>query len=319
MTFSFAFLPNPFFPIEGTAIFSATQYAAQLNRDSLFNINFVNLFSILRVGLSLLFLSLVLPHGGELTRLLHRVAASYLLFHLFIGNFGSVIRFEDASSLNTLLLRQSDSVFPRLFHFASTALLIAFFYGIAERFFLARRGEREYPLLLVLLHIGGLRAIRVPNLIEQFLSIERFTLASYALLSAERQSRFSTYAGVQAFLLGSVPSVRFLLGFALLYLQSGSLALSDLDRVFGQAPLVAESTQKIALVATSSIFASYITQPYRDFSEFGDIFSAETFFPSETIHTLFSFTDSVVPVSLRALLFILFNILFKRTAAPFHV
>ena len=53
-------------------------------------------------------------------------------------------------------------------------------------------------------------------------------------MTFERQNRFSTYAGIQYFLLGSLPSARLILAFACFYLQGGVLALQDLDLLFGR-------------------------------------------------------------------------------------
>ncbi len=74
--------------------------------------------------------------------------------------------------------------------------------------------------------------LRLHTLRDLLIALERVTLSSYVLATFERQNRFSTYAGVQYFLLGSVPSARLLLAFGLFYLQGGSLVLQDLDLLF---------------------------------------------------------------------------------------
>jgi len=65
-----------------------------------------------------------------------------------------------------------------------------------------------------------------------FLGLEIVTLASYVLITFERQNRFSTYAGIQYFILGSLPSAMLLIAFGLFYLQGGSVAIQDLDMLF---------------------------------------------------------------------------------------
>ena len=85
------------------------------------------------------------------------------------------------------------------------------------------------------MHLGGLFALRFSTFRDILLGLERRTLGSYVLATFERQSRFSTYAGVQYFLVGSLPSARLLLSFALFYLQGGSLVLQDLDLLFTSA------------------------------------------------------------------------------------
>ena len=74
--------------------------------------------------------------------------------------------------------------------------------------------------------------LRLHTLMDLLLALERVTLASYVLATFERHNRFSTYAGVQYFILGSLPSAMLLLAFGIFYLQAGTLAIQDLDLVF---------------------------------------------------------------------------------------
>ncbi len=94
-------------------------------------------------------------------------------------------------------------------------------------------GAMEFPILIFFLHFGGLFVLRLHTLMDLLIALERVTLASYVLATFERQNRFSTYAGVQYFLLGSLPSARLILAFGLFYLQGGSLVIQDLDMLFG--------------------------------------------------------------------------------------
>lgn len=135
----------------------------------------------------------------------------------------------DFSSFDLLI---EDSVLFRLFFFYSTLLVAIFFLGSSTRFILSKRTPREFPLLVLFVHLGGLFLLRFSTFIDLLLALEIVTLASYVLVSFERQNRFSTYAGIQYFLVGSVPSARLLLGFSFFYLSGGSLVLQDLDLLF---------------------------------------------------------------------------------------
>jgi NADH:ubiquinone oxidoreductase subunit 2 (subunit N) len=44
----------------------------------------------------------------------------------------------------------------------------------------------------------------------------------YIIIISERKNRFSNFAGIQYFILGSFPSARLVLSFGLFYLQSGA-------------------------------------------------------------------------------------------------
>jgi NADH:ubiquinone oxidoreductase subunit 2 (subunit N) len=270
--------------------------------------------SISIVAIAVILFALPLPHGGELTRFLHRVAASYLLFHLFISTNGFALRFENVDSIFSLVARQNDLVFSRFFHFLATLFLIAFFYGVSERFIFSRAADIEFPLLVLLLHRGGLFAVHLPTLIDLLLALEIVTLGSYVLLAAERQNRFSTYSGVQSFLLGSVPSAILLLGFGLLYFQTGSLSLSDLDLLFGSISSTASSF--FSTFVSSSRVNSFLNTFDINFNEEHRIEYSEFSF---AIDQLFSSLNPITSISVRALRFILFNFLFKLTAAPFHI
>ena len=116
--------------------------------------------------------------------------------------------------------------------FDSTIILIIFFSGIIDRYFLSKISIFEFPILILFLFFGGLCALSLNNFRDIFLGLEIVTLASYVLITFERQNRFSTYAGIQYFILGSLPSARLLIAFGLFYRQGGSVALQDLDMLF---------------------------------------------------------------------------------------
>jgi len=137
-----------------------------------------------------------------------------------------------ANNLDSLESIQNDSLYFRFFIFYSTLILIIFFIGITDRYFLSKIAIFEFPILILFLFFGGIFALSLHTFIDIFLGLEIVTLASYVLITFERQNRFSTYAGIQYFILGSLPSARLLISFGLFYLQSGSVALQDLDILF---------------------------------------------------------------------------------------
>jgi NADH-quinone oxidoreductase subunit N len=127
---------------------------------------------------------------------------------------------------------QEDSLYFRFFVMYTTIILIIFFIGISDRFFRSKSAIFEFPRLILFLHFGGLFTLYRNNFRDIFLAIELVTLTSYVLITFERQNRFSTYAGIQYFILGSLPSAMILIAFGLFYLQGGSIALQDLDMLF---------------------------------------------------------------------------------------
>jgi len=64
--------------------------------------------------------------------------------------------------------------------------------------------------------------MKINNYGAMFLGLEMVTLVGYIIIISERKSRFSTYAGIQYFIIGSFPSARLVLAFGLFYMQTGA-------------------------------------------------------------------------------------------------
>lgn len=274
------------------------------------------------MGIVFLFFGLFISHTGEFTRFLHHVGGSYFLFSIWTNFHGSFFRSSSVHGFGFFETIQADSVFFRLFFFYRTLLLVIFFFGISTRFFLSKRASREFTLLILFIHIGGLFRIRFYTFIDLLLALETITLASYVLASFERQNRFSTYGGIQYFLVGSIPSARFLLGFAFFYFQGGSLVIQDLDLLFNSVSFYVQS-----------FFFSFAEQSFLEHNLFFNSnevlattalnidwsqYEKTSFFDFYDIEFLFSSRNPYTTVSFRGFLFVFFNLLFKITAAPFH-
>ena len=288
----------------------------------LFSPTLLPLIALGTIPLVLLALAVFLPARGELSRFLTRLAGISLLFHLIRGRSGLAFRLDGAES-DLLSLRQSDALYPRLFHRGGTFLLAVARLGLADRTLRSTRVEREFPLLLLLLHFGAVASLRLTPLRDLLLSLERVTLAAYVLTAVERRNRFSTYAGVQYFLLGSVPSASLLLSFALFYRHSGALTLPDLDLLIGRGASVADrSDVRATLLLTSTRFEESTNTGLATAdnwwenslkgsqNEEGNIISL--------LPTLLAATHPLTAGTVRARLLLFVNLLFKLTAAPFQ-
>jgi NADH-quinone oxidoreductase subunit N len=127
-----------------------------------------------------------------------------------VGNFADLEHFAFG-------ILQADSILAKLFGVYAIFMVSVFLYGISDRFFIANSSEIEFPILVFFIHLGALLLFFVHTFVDFLLAIETVTLASYALAAFERKNRFSTFAGVQYFILGSIPSGLLILGMALLY------------------------------------------------------------------------------------------------------
>jgi len=288
------------------------------------------IFAVAIVATVLLLLGVFIPHSGEFTRFLHRLGFVYLIYFIWLESSGIVLRFDNVSSVSLLEISQEDSLVFRLFVIYSSITVAIFFFGVAERFFLSKRGRLEFPILVFFLHFGGLFAIRLHTFRDLLIALERVTLASYVFVTFERQNRFSTYAGVQYFILGSLPSARLLLAFGLFYLQGGSLAIQDLDLLFNTVYTATSLGERNSHSELSLIY-NYLNAPYAvanetaritsntSWTEFASTSYFSEFFDSTKRDNLLNAVNPINSLSLRAIFFLFFNLLFKLTAAPFHV
>jgi len=352
-------------------------------------------FQISFIALFILFLGIFFPKSGEFTRFLNRISSLYLVYILCQLSFSVVFRTiieklytpkmqamyapnteMDLDNIGSFVLTrnialeekdfnfmietfQKDSLFAHLFFVYALIMVAIFLYGIADRFFIANSYEIEFPILVFFLHIGALFLFTVHTLIEFVLAIEIITLGSYGLAAFERKNRFSTYAGVQYFIVGSVPSGLLILSIALLYKTWGTLAIEDLDLLMTQPTKITEGagfwemkeyflfghtglkeleevlytypmggeervfTMREGLNRDREIFYGAIRAiPFVDVGDSYIMQREVTNFFAEAYNwdweSLMSSASALSSVTILALLLLLFNLLFKITAAPFH-
>jgi NADH:ubiquinone oxidoreductase subunit 2 (subunit N) len=115
--------------------------------------------------------------------------------------------FNDLSSQYTI----ESNLFLTVFILFASITIVIFFYGIIDRFFIANSYETEYSIIVLLMFLGAIVLLRVDNFIEFIIAIEIVTFSTYILVAYEQQNRFSVYAGVQYFILGSIPSAMLIL------------------------------------------------------------------------------------------------------------
>ena len=283
------------------------------------------------ISIALLLFGVFIPHSGEFTRFLNRLGFGYLIYYLWTNASGVVVRLVANSStrgstkdiINLLEVRQEDSLYFRLFALYSTLVVAIFFYGVAERFIFSKRAEREFPLTVLFIHLGGLLALRLSTFRDLFLALETVTLASYVLVAYERRNRFSTYAGVQYFIVGSIPSALLILSFALLYQYGGSVALQDRDLLFFEGLGILDSSRR-AVISYDSVFAADLFQSTATAIS-TDATSWHSSWPFMDTPALFTSFEALKTSGANAALatciaffFRLSNFLFKLTAVPFN-
>lgn len=276
----------------------------------------LHFFQVAAIGLFLLMVGLFFPKSGEFTRFLNRLGFGYLILNLWETTGSIVIRPSEVNAgiQDLLELVQSDSLLSHLFAFYASLVMALFLYGVADRFFVANSAEIEFPILLFFIHIASLLALRLTTFPDLLIALEIVTLASYALAGFERRNRFSAYSGVQYFILGSIPSGMLLLSFSLYYRHGGVMTLHDMDLIALHPDINREVRPTIIL-------------SYETLLELARL-DASPWFVRDRVHPiclndpewemLFTLASPYSFTVVAAAVLLLFNLLFKLTAAPFH-
>jgi hypothetical protein len=193
-------------------------------------------------------------------------------------------------------------------------MLLAFFYGTMDRFLLQNGAEIEFPILVVFIAGSALILFYVHTLIEFLMALETLTLASYVCAGYERQNRHSSYASVQYFILGSIPSGMLILGMGLLYSQAGVLNFEDLDLIcYNNSSFQADNSLAIIQEELNGNLLYNIknVKTLEYFNELSNDFASKYNF-TEMYNVLTLTTDDLIttrtPAFLAAILFVLFNL-----------
>jgi len=267
----------------------------------------------------------------------------------------NVLETNVVEALNTFAYVQSDSALFHLFFMFFTLILLGFFYGTMDKFLLQNGEEIEFPIIVIFIAGSALILFYAHTLIEFLIALETLTLASYVCAGYERQNRHSTYASVQYFILGSIPSGFLILGMGLLYSQTGVLNFEDLDLMcYNNSSFQADNSlmiikQELELDIDSELHSNLALEYVENYGNyylykdpaatFFQLFFCQMdqtyvyhyvyrdeFFTSfldtqanpKLILTVEELISTKTPAFLIAILFILCNLLFKLTAAPFH-
>ena len=192
--------------------------------------SFCSWLAILQLGFILIFLLLLgtrYTRTGEFSLLLNKVAFIYLIFNVWMSTENQIIEsFNSISKYTT-----ESNLFLTIFILFSSITILIFFYGIIDRFFIANSYETEYSIIVLSMFLGAIVLLRVDNFIEFIIAIEIVTFSTYILVAYEQQNRFSVYAGVQYFILGSIPSAMLILAISWIYSNYGILGIYELNLI----------------------------------------------------------------------------------------
>ena len=118
------------------------------------------------------------------------------------------------------------------------SILVSFQYFKTEKM-----ANFEYLILILLSTLSMMLLVSSYDLISMYLAIEMQSLCFYVLAASQRDSEFSTEAGLKYFLLGAFSSGIFLLGCSLLYGLTGLTNFEAFSMFFAQMEQVNQAKE----------------------------------------------------------------------------
>lgn len=180
-----------------------------------------NLIYVGLTTLALLILSIWLPKGVELTKALNKVVAFYLIVgfvtatdFVFLNEYGFNI----------------EPIFPHVFNFFALFAAIVFIYSIVDRFFIAHSAAIEFPLIVFLIYFAVLLIIKTESFVDLVIALETVTLASYVLVAFDRWNRPGSMASIEYIIIGSLPTAFILISMGAMGAVAGGLYFADFER-----------------------------------------------------------------------------------------
>ena len=287
------------------------------NYDLIFS--WISFLQIGLIGIFLLFLIIFFPKNSRASLVINKFLSFFILFSLWDIKLSHNVRYEN-TSMSEILLNQGNFFFFNLVLFYVFVIMFLFFFGILDRSFISNSGDMEFTILICFIFISSLMIFKEHNFLDIILSLEVITLASYVIVAFEKKNRFSTYAGIQYFVLGSLPSGMLVLGAGLQYDQWGSLMLEDIDVLLSKVSIFNFEDYFYDIFKNNPIMIEQqnIIETYANKIEINDINKYLIWNNQEYLY-LRSKNNILTFTTIIALCLIFFNFLFKVTSAPFHV
>ena len=101
---------------------------------------------------------------------------------------------------------------------------------------LNNRRQVDFSLLILMVALGMSTVALSTNLFMLFVGLELASMASYVLISFNKETEIGPEAGVKYFIVGSVASAVGLYGLSMLYIWNGDLSISSLSSAWAAGP-----------------------------------------------------------------------------------
>jgi len=149
----------------------------------------------------------------------------------------------------------------------------------------------EYGVLVLIAILGSILLISSNNFLSLYLAIETQTLTFYILTTFKKNSAYSTEAGLKYFILGALASGFLLFGISLVYGMTGTINFENIKYV----------VYYYFLLVTDSFMDSFL------------------YFNTTNIFYYVNTLELQIFGLFLGIIFIITSLLFKLTAAPFHM
>lgn len=166
-----------------------------------------------------------------------------------------------------------------------------------------RKYAFEYVILILLATFGLILMVSSYDLLTMYLALEMQSLSLYVLATFNRDSEYSTEAGLKYFILGGFSSGLLLFGMSMIYGFSGMTNFGDLEVAFQAASLHGDLLRNLAEL-------SFLGSSPSSLDSLGPSFAALA------LPALPYANDMGIIIGI---LFLLVGLLFKVAAAPFHM
>lgn len=290
-----------------------------INIDFMINISIIFFF--------VFFFNLILEENIKKIQTIHLIVCFFLftllwnsdLFNYYIWN-----NLEDFSfSVNLFQIYN-----PRFLYFIFIFILFLLFIGFCSKMVLIHNKDFEFTFLILLFFISSFSLFLCTDLISIFVTLECISLSSYVLIGLERKNKLNAITGIRYLILSTIPSSFFILGCIFLYEYYGTFVQKNIEILIEFSDITLESNNYLkSNLYDISFFEKINLRPIstanlENFYSNINIFELNNL--KENNKNFDSFKNLILhdtwSLSLYLSIFLLLiTLLFKITAAPFHV
>jgi NADH-quinone oxidoreductase subunit N len=204
--------------------------------------------------------------------------------------------------------------FIYLFILCSSLHLISFLIINNKITFTRDNLQIEYPLLILFLFLSSIILIIANNWVLILISLEAITFIVAVLVAFQRNHYFTSSVAIRYMLFSAIPSGILILGIIEFYIYFGTFNLFDIAKLqlLNNSNIVL-SESKIFFIQESMDMAYSIS-----LIEFYNLENIKVIEMDYNPLLLLNYSNEIPLIITIAFCMIIFNILFKLTAAPFH-